>query len=1008
MRFSCVKTFSYFIGVLLLFLFEVKGQSFRFSHITLKDGLSQSQAYSIFHDSYGYLWIGTQDGLNRFDGSDFKVFKNDPFDSTTLTHNWVWSVQEDNNGDLWLGTYQGLCKYLRKEDKFIQYYHYPGDSSSISGNRPNYIIKDKRGRLWISSWGSGLNLYDEKTNSFRWFKNNPRDSTTISDNFIRTLFYDRLGNLWIGTWNGGLNKVIEDEKGIRLQSFNGKAYARKGPNRIISISEDRNGILWICSYDQGIVLFNPATTEFTPAGYHQKDANKVISDMNGNMWIGTSSGLIFYEQSTEKYKTFRHNPSDPHGISSNSIFSIHEDKNGIVWIGGNGLDFYDPRKASFEVYQNKQGDINSLSENLVWSFCEDDEQNIWIGGEAQHVDVFDPKTKSFSRVVIQDKKGNVLSHVYKMIYNDGIFWIASYKAGLVRYEKYSGKAQFYLSTHKSPLGEISLTNEIFMDKDKTLWIGTDENGVLHYDPKTEKVVQYVHDRNNPKSIGSSLIKSIHGDKQGNVWITFAGAGLCMFNKTTNSFTNYRYDRKNSEGLSDPLVISITQQSDSIFWLCTHGGLNRLNVRTGKFSHFFEKDGLSNNTIYELLEDSQGNYWISSNGGLSKFNPNTYAFKNYTTEDGLQSNEFNSNAALKSSTGEFYFGGVNGFNVFQPEKIKENTSPPPLLIQGYTIFDKSYLPKKQIDLKYFQNYITFSFAALEFSSPEKVKYSYKLEGFDDDWVSAGNRREAHYTNLDPGRYTFTVKASNPDGYWTEPGTSMKVIIRPPFWRTWWFAALTIGSLSGIIYIIHRYRLEQSLKVERLRNKIASDLHDEVGSSLSRISIYSDLLQNGTETSERKSYLTGIGELSREVVSTMSDIVWSIDNRHDSLGALIIRMKDFATEILQMRNIDLEFSTQGINEQTHLDPALKQNIYLIFKESIHNIVKHARAGHVNVQLVNENGEFKMVIKDDGCGIAQNGKQTGNGLRNMKRRAQTVGGEFEIKSHQGTTLILRRKSL
>lgn len=982
---------------------------FRFDHFTIKDGLSQSQPHCIFQDSYGYVWSGTQDGLNRFDGNQFKVFKNDPFDSTTLTHNWVWSVQEDNNGDIWVGTFQGLCKYVRSEDKFIQYYHKPHDSTSISGNRPNYILKDKKGRLWISSWRNGLNLYDDKSNTFTRFKNDPEDLQSIGDNTVRTLFCDRRGTIWIGLWNGGLNRVIEDDKGMRFQRFDMQGeLGLVGVNRIISIAEDNQSNLWIGS-ETGLIIFDRSVNRFIRVpNFLQNEVNKIISDSRGNMWIGTNKGLRIYDHQSKTFHTYQHDPSNPSGISSNVIYTLMEDRTGIVWLSGNGLDLYDPHKNVIQTFQNNPGVRNGLSQNMIWSFCEDDENNVWIGSESGPINIFNPKTKSFRQVTIRDNRGNIATNIYKMIYKNGIFWIASVNAGLVRYEKYSGKATFYLGAHNSLLGKITKVNSLIADDDNTLWIGTSENGLLHFNPQTDKVVHYSFNPDDDSSIGSNVIQCLYKDRKGNIWIGFWGGGMSMYDKDTQKFTNRRYDRMNANGLSDQTVTSITQQSDSIFWIGTHSGLNKLNVKSGKFTHFFEKDGLVNNHVYEMLDDADGNYWISSNGGLSKFNPKTYAFNNYTEDDGLQSNEFNSNAAMKSSSGELYFGGVNGFNVFNPDDIKEHTTPPLLILQGYTIFDKSYPPQENITLEYFQNYITFLFTALEFSAPEKIKYAYKLEGSDRDWIEVGNKREARYTNLDPGHYNFRVKAASPDGHWSDPGTSMTLTIHPPFWQTWWFTSLVVLISAGIMYAIHRYRLEQSLKVERLRNKIASDLHDEVGSSLTRISIYSDLVQNGSEEIENKTYLKDISDLSREVVGTMSDVVWSIDNRNDTIGALIIRMKDFATEVLQVRNIDLEFSIRGVDENKTLDPALKQNIYLIFKESIHNIVKHAQAHRVYVSLINERGEFNMVIKDDGLGFTQNGKNKGNGLRNMQRRAEAVEGEFEIQNREGTTLTLKRKAL
>jgi ligand-binding sensor domain-containing protein len=309
------KDLTHCIILFLLLAQQVHAQTspFRFDHYTIKDGLSQSQAYSIFQDSFGYIWIGTQDGLNRFDGNEFRVFKNDPFDSTTLTHNWVWTVQEDNEGNIWAGTFQGLCKYIRKENRFIQYYHKLHDSTSISGNRPNYILKDKKVRLWISSWGSGLNLYHPETNTFTSFKNDPDNLQSISDNAVRTLFCDSRGTIWIGTWNGGLNRVIEDEKGIRFQRFNAqREYGFEGGNRITSIAEDKHGNLWIGSYEAGVVIYDRTQNRFTTVpDFAQNDVNKIICDNKGNMWIGTNSGLYFFDSQSKRFQQYQHNPANP-------------------------------------------------------------------------------------------------------------------------------------------------------------------------------------------------------------------------------------------------------------------------------------------------------------------------------------------------------------------------------------------------------------------------------------------------------------------------------------------------------------------------------------------------------------------------------------------------------------------------------------------------------------------------------------------------------------------------
>lgn len=1001
------------LSVLLvcLSLAEINAQTspFRFDHITIKDGLSQSQAYCIFQDSYNYLWIGTQDGLNRYDGSEFKVFKNDPFDSTTLTHNWVWTIEEDNHGDLWIGTFQGLCKYDRREDKFIQYYHKLKDTTSISGNRPNYIVKDKKGRLWISSWGSGLNLYDEKTNTFRQFLHDPGDPQSLSNDAVRTLFCDSRGDIWVGTWNNGLNRVIEDSKGIRFQRFySAETNTFEGGNQITSMAEDKSGNLWIGSYQSGLIQRHPENGTFQRVpNFLTNDINKIICDADGRMWIGTNNGLKIFDPKTQEFFTYTHQPANPTSLSTNTIYSLTQDRNGIVWIAGNGLDKYDPHRNIFQHYVHDPANPNSIRENMIWSFCEDDEGKIWIGGEDGPVNVFDPVTKKSTTVVIKDEQGNLARNVQQLIFHEGIFWIASYNSGFIRYDKKTGRAKFYLGTHPSILGKVAFIKEILRDRDGSLWIGTYDSGLIHFYPDTDEVIHYKLTKDNP-GMGSNFINALYQDKKGNIWIGFLGGGLSVFDKRTKGFSNYQYDRKNKYGLSDQMVSGIVQENDSIFWIATHTGLNRLNIRTSKFDHFFEEDGLANNVTYALLPDDEGNLWVSTNGGLSKFNFKTSNFRTYTEADGLQSNEFNANAGLKSSTGEFYFGGVNGFNVFNPHEITESKASPILIIQEYRIFDTPHRPSPDVSMSHNENYLTFLFTALEFSAAEKIKYVYKLEGFDKDWIKAGKDRQAHYTNLDPGHYTFRVRASNPDGVWTSKDATMAFVIHPPFWKSWWFISLVVIVSVLLAYGVHRYRLEQSLKVERLRNKIASDLHDEVGSSLTRISIYSDLVQNGTEEAESKNYLRGISELSREVVTTMSDIVWSIDNRYDKMESLVFRMTDFATELLQAKNIEFDFQSIGIDKEKILDPVLKQNLYLIFKEAVNNIVKHAGATRVKVLLTNEGGKFELRIDDDGKGMVENGTPKGNGLRNMRRRAEAIGGTFEIKQNGGTSIRVRRDAL
>lgn len=410
-------------------------------------------------------------------------------------------------------------------------------------------------------------------------------------------------------------------------------------------------------------------------------------------------------------------------------------------------------------------------------------------------------------------------------------------------------------------------------------------------------------------------------------------------------------------------------------------------------------------------------WYVNANQLVRWNPVKNEKHIYTQADGLAASDFNT--VYKDKQGRIFVSSVDGLTWFYPEEIVDDTVSRKIVFTDFKLFNHSATQKpdsiynfsiatqpaqlKSVQLNHNHNFFTIGFAALEFMAPEKIQYAYRLTGFDKDWVHVGNRTFASYTNLDPGSYLFEVKATNPDGYWSNDFAKLTLIIQPPFWRTWWFIALAILVVGALLYAIHRYRLTQSLKLERLRTKIASDLHDEVGSSLTKISIYSELVQNGTHEKEKANYLQSIGSLSREVVSTMSDIVWSIDNNNDTLNELINRMKDFATEVLEAKGIDFEFLLHKTEGNKILEPIVRQSIYLIFKEAINNVVKHAEATHVKVSITTL-PHFELRIEDNGIGLVEQPAQTGNGLRNMKRRAESIGGTLTFSATSGTTITLQ----
>ena len=454
----------------------------------------------------------------------------------------------------------------------------------------------------------------------------------------------------------------------------------------------------------------------------------------------------------------------------------------------------------------------------------------------------------------------------------------------------------------------------------------------------------------------------------------------------------------------------------LLWIGTNNGLSFINldqVEKGAFGYPAQNDEFPSRVIYGILADGKDNLWLSTNKGIIKFNLQTKHIRSYTAVDGLQSDEFNASSCLKTRNGRFLFGGVNGFNMFFPDSIKDNHFQPPVVITSFKVFDKSLNigrtnSRKGLTLKYDQNFLSFEFTALDFSKPGKNQYAYKLEGFDKEWIYCGSRRYVSYTNLDPGEYIFKVKGTNGDGIWNNRPASVFIQIKPPFWQTWWFRLLAGVFFLLIFYGLYKYRITKLLEIERLRVRIASDLHDDIGSALTRISVYSETIQISKEQSKIRDMSRKIGAVSREIISTMSDVVWSIDARNDSVKNLIDRMRDFAANMLSEKDIQFVFNHKGLNPDKKISVDTRQNLFLIFKEAITNIVKHSAATRVKVELLNTKTAFRMSISDNGTGFNSEEATTGNGIKNIRMRAKRIGAEINFEADKGARLSLKMKNI
>ncbi len=830
------------IYIILIFIFAIinlSAQELKFQNFSLDEGLSQSTINAIYQDKQGFMWFGTQDGLNKFDGYDFTVYRHNPKDATTISHNEIFSIYEDSNEILWIGTGNGLNKFDRH--KFTRYLNVPNDPNSLSNNIVWSIYEDKSGILWIGTDGGGLNKFDR--HKFTRYLHDPNNPDSLSHNSVWSIYEDSLGTLWIGTNGGGLNKFEQN----KFKCYSPKKYSLN--NNISSIYEDPTGILWIGTLG-GLHKFNRQQETFISYFHDQKNPDSLSSravwdintDKKGYLWIATDGGgLNLYDPKQDNFLHFNHNSQNPNSLSSDIVTSIYQDRADTMWVGTNtgGISQFNYNQNEFIYYFNDSSNLQGLNSNHVLSIYEDRQGILWVGTSGDGLNKFSIDRKTVTHYQYNPDDPNSLSdNEVTAIYedSDGIMWFGTSRGGLNKFDRNQFTIYKNQADNPNSLND-NWVSAIYEDHTKALWIGTKE-GLAKFD-RDNKFIHYRHDSKIINSLSSNYVSTIYEDSFNILWVGTQGGGLNKFNREQNTFTRYQHDIQDSNSLSHNEISTIYEDKTKTLWIGTLGnGFNKFNRSTNNFQNYQEIDGLANNVVYGILGDEANNLWISSNKGLSKFNPITETFKNYDVLDGLQSNEFN-NANYKSITGELFFGGIKGFNSFYPQQFKDNLYIPPIVITDFKIFNKSVnlgtnspLQQhinltKEITLSYDQSFFSFQFAALNFLQPTKNQYAYKLEGFESNWNRVNNRRSAYYTNVPHGIYTFRVKGSNNDKLWNEIGKSIKIIILPPPWKTWWayllYVLITLTIIVSYVKSQKRKLWEKQLELER-EKEIAAQLKE----------------------------------------------------------------------------------------------------------------------------------------------------------------------------------------
>ena len=1042
---------------------RIFSQEISFDCLTLDQGLSQSTITSILQDDDGFMWFGTIDGLNKFDGYDFTVYKTNPNDSSSIGDNIIMSLCKCQHGTIWIGTLaRGLYKYDSITGKFI---HYPVNAvqydspqrqkiittipftySFLNYNSVKALHNDLSGNLWVGTFGGGLYKFDDAEKTFIHYPFDMGDTTGLAFNImsICETVRDKKSTLWIGTYGGGLIKY-EQESGFKTYS------TAEGlcESRIMYVYPDTlegRQILWLATFGGGLIQFDVDEEDFTCYQNISGEKNSISSnyilsvkrDRIGDLWIGTfNAGLNRFEIQKNKFTCFQHDPTNLNSLGSNEVLSLYEDRTGVLWIGTNfgyGINRFNRSKNLFKHYVHDPADPKSLSDKVVFSLFEDSRGILWVGTFQTGLNRFDRDNGEF--INYQHEPGNQTSirdnHI-RAIYEDskGRLWIGTFNGGLNYFNRGENKFECFESDPENPnsIGGNQVRS-IYEDEFGALWIAVQGMGINRFDFDSKKFTHFSHDPEDSNTVCDDRAYYITGDRAGSLWIATFGGGVSNLNLTTQKFTHFKHDITKPNSLCDNRIVTISpDQSDTaIVWFGSFGsGFDKYDKRSKIFTHYTDKNGLPNNVVYAILPDDEGNLWLSTNKGISKFNIETEIFVNYDITDGLQSNEFNAGAYFRSEkTGEMFLGGVNGFNCFLPEKIKVNEVVPNVVITSFKIFDKEVsknfgvlLPGKEIELTHKDNFFSFEFSALDFANTRKNQYAYKLEGVDEDWIYCGNRRYVNYTSLNPGDYIFRVKGANCDGVWNNEGTYLNLKIIPRFDQTWWWNPLVVVTLILLVMLFltrrMRQKIKRSLEMERVRAKenekvrkdISADFHDELGQKLTRISLFSEIIKQEIKTiaPQKVEFIDKIIRVSKELSSSTRDFIWSLDSEKNSLYDTVVYLKDFGDEMFDKTGVN--FKVNGINkkfENIKLFVAWRRHLVLLFKEAMHNALKHSECKNVTFDCKFEDNVLIVELNDDGIGKKRENKGHGLGLSNMNNRAEKLCGKLDIifKKNIGTKII------
>ena len=1002
----------------------IEGHDQRFRRLSVAQGLSQTRASAIVQDNLGFLWFGTQYGLDRYDGYKFKIFAREPGRSNSLSGVFVRSLFKDRDGILWVGCDQYLDKFDSATETFT-HYSVKAKGENGPGATVNHISQGRSGILWLST-KEGLYSLDPTTGMIERFVHDPKDPHSLSSNVIQSTGEDREGTLWVGTIEG----LDAYNPATRTVSLHIPAH---GEGREVSFFEDSFGVFWIfhAAGGGGLSVYDRRTNKlshyvFDPPAGSKADATgfvDMLEDRDKNLWLASATdGLYRFDRQHQRFIRYRNEPNNGESLGDDQLLTLLQDREGNIWIGLQQMapNYFATRPTAFERFVHQPGTVNSLGASLVSNIFEDHKGILWISSSTS-LNRIDRKTGE-NRLVF---KGINEAEVHAMMEDSaGVLWGGTAGLGIQQIDQATG----LFKTHLSKLFDASNADgqpitRLLADRDGTMW-ATSWDGLRRFDLVHQRYTLY-----RPTMQVAAEYYDMARDAQGILWLG-SKVGLQRFDPASGEFKVYTHHADDPHSLSDPQVDSVHFDRSGTMWVGTQDGLDKFDAKTESFEIYRDKDGLPGNVVNCILSDEHDNLWMSTNNGLSKFDRLSGHFRNYSVADGLSGADLTGwGACFKSRSGEMFFGGFSGATAFYPDKVVDSTDVPTIVLTDFTLsgvpvevgprslLERAISSTDKLTLSHRQDIFSIEFSALSYLNAATNRYRYRLDGLDKDWHEVdGDQRQASYTTLPSGTYTFRVQGSIRGGPWSEPGTTLQITVLPPWWNTWWFRTFYITVTLLVLWSAYRLHLRQialqhNIRLqERLaeRSRIARELHDTLLQGFQGLMLlFQGVMKTLPGDAPARQMMEVVMDRGDQVLLEGRQSVRDLREDATTADDLADSLKRCGEEFAQDHETRFSFGVVGTPRS--FDPILCNEASRIGREALTNAFLHSGATKIETEIAYKNSGVSLTVRDDGRGIDQkilDGGRPGHwGLRGMRERAREIGAELCIRSRpgDGTEVVL-----